>query len=247
MYPERKRHKKAIKFYQNFKNLELRISGKVLLEVGEILNESFSALVLRIRESIKHIERTGKNWDELKIPQRRKLLIEFEDNINNDKELMKKNRMEFVLNGFRRLENILVNYTFDEIQDALLSFPGDLSGDVLSKAEGLFVRVYLDEEKVDGKQIEYSQKIDQNVASKYFNHLSSSKDKGIVVELLSYLGFGAEGIAFNDIIFYTEDPGFRTNYLNLKAAKTDYEKFCSKEIAEFLVKTCSALNVEIAY
>ena len=227
--------------------MELRVSGKVLLEVGEILNDSFTALVVRIRESIKHLERTGREWDNLNIPQRRKLLIEFEDNINNDKELIKMNRMEFVLNGFRRMENILVNHSFDDIQDALLSLPGDLSGELLSKVESLFVRVYLDEDKVDGKQIEYTQQIDHNIASRFFNHLSSSKDKGIIIELLSYLGFGADGVNFSEIVLYTQDPDFRKNYLNFKDARGDFDKYCGKEIAEFLMKTCSMLNVEIAY
>jgi hypothetical protein len=247
IYSERKRHKKSLQFYQNFKNLELRVSGKVLIEIGELLNSSLTALVLRIRDSIKHLELSGRRWDDLQLSQRRKVLIEFENDINNDKKLIKMNQMEFVLNGFRKLENIILKYNFEEIQEALLSVADDLSEEVFSKVNSLFSPVYLDHDKVDSKQIEYSKKIDSKVISRFFNNLSSSKDKDIVMELLFYLGFGAKDENFRQIVLYTMDSGFEKNYLNFKNSKNECENYCEQEISNFLKSTCSNLYVEIAY
>ncbi len=83
--------------------------------------------------------------------------------------------------------------------------------------------------------------------SRFFNNLSSSKDKDIVMELLFYLGFGAKDENFRQIVLYTMDSGFEKNYLNFKNSKNEYENYCEQEISNFLKSTCSNLYVEIAY
>ncbi|MHB8360241.1 MAG: hypothetical protein ACYDAO_00145 [Thermoplasmataceae archaeon] len=69
--------------------MTLEISGSNLIEINEILAESFSFLVTIIRENCRHLERSGKIWDNLSPQQKRKALIEIEDGINKDKILTK--------------------------------------------------------------------------------------------------------------------------------------------------------------
>ena len=247
LYNERKRHKRALAFYQEFKALELRVSGRVVSEVGEILANSYATLVMRIRDSIKHLERTGRTWDDLNINQRRKFLIELENGINSDKELIKRNLMEFILHGFMKIETLLVNHSFDEIQDALLAIPGDLTEEALSKVESLFAGVYIDEESINKDQVEFRHKLDKDFVSNFFNKLSSSKDRDIIIELMAYLGYGTTGTTFVSIAFYTEDKGFHNDFLKMKQSQDNGETFGDSELTIFIKKTCPMLSVNIAY
>ncbi len=241
----RKRHKSAINFYQKHQGMSLEISGKILIEINEILAESFSSLVTRIRESLKHLERSGKAWDELSPAQKRKALIEIEDSINKDKQLIKKNRLDFVLDGYQKLESFFATSSFDEIQDILISIPEDLSDEIDKKITSLFLPISIPIH--ENHKAEVRKKIDEEIVSKHFNPRSDGKDKDIVVELIIILTFGTEKRAFSKLTFFTEDKGFKKNYESLLKAHGNEEMSNDDEISELYDNTVNSLVVEMAY
>lgn len=225
--------------------MTLEITGNILIEMNEILAESFSFLVKRIRDSLMHLERTGKKWDDLSPPQKRKALVEIEDSINNDKLLIKRNRLDFVLNGYSRLESSFANSTFDEIQDILLHIPEDLSEEIDKKITGLFPPI--DHPDLEKPKADIRNKLDDEVISKHFNPKSDGKDKDIVVELIIILAFGSKKRTFSKLTFFTEDIGFRKNYESLIEAQKNGELSKDKEIANLCNNAIPSFFVEIAY
>ena len=225
--------------------MTLEISGKILIEINEILAESFSSLATRIRDSLMHRERSGRNWDSLSPSQKRKELIAIEDGINKDKELIKLNRLDFVLDGYRNLESSFAKSTLDEIQEILFNIPADLSDEIDKKITSLFPPISYP--KLQIHEAEVRNKLDDEVVSKHFNPRSDGKDKDIVVELIIILAFGAEKRAFSKLTFYTEDKGFRKNYQSLLDAQMKGKLSEDTEISELCSNTVPSLIVELAY
>lgn len=225
--------------------MTLEISGKILIEINEILAESFSSLVTRIRESLMHLDRSGRKWDSLSSSQKRKELIAIEDSINKDNGLIKQNRLDFVLDGYRNLESFFATSTLDEIQEILFNIPADLSDEIDKKITSLFPPISYP--KLENHKAEMRNKLDDEVISKHFNPRSDGQDKDIVVELIIILAFGAEKRTFSKLTFFTEDKGFRKNYQSLFEAQQKGELPDDTEIADLCNNTVPSLVVELAY
>lgn len=116
VYRNRKRHKKASDFLYNFKTGQIKISHRVMVEIEEILTESFSLLSAKVRDHIKHLKTIKREWDQLDTSERIKALVDIENMLSNDKEIIKKNRVPFILTAFDNISNTLMDMTFDEIQ-----------------------------------------------------------------------------------------------------------------------------------
>ena len=243
--PGRKRHKTALSFYQKHKGMTLEITEKILVEINEILAESFASLVTRIRESLMHLDRSGRNWDKLSSEQKRRALIEIEDNINKDKQLIKDNRLDFVLGGYQRLESFFATSNLDEIQEILLHIPEDLSDDIDKKITSLFPPISYS--TLENHKAEVRNKLNDEVVSKHFNQRSEGQDNDIMIELIIILAFGAERRTFSKMIFFTEDKGFIRNFESLLEAHNNGEHPNDKEIAELCKTTVPCLSVELAY
>jgi hypothetical protein len=225
--------------------MTLEISAEIFIEINEILAESFSALVTRIHENLRHLEKSGRKWDNLNPAQKRKALIDIEDNINKDKELIKQNRLDFVLDGYQKLESFFANSSFDEIQDILLSIPSDLSDEIDKKITNLFPTI--SNSNFEDRRTQIVTKLSEEVVSKHFNPKSDGQDKDIMVELIIILAFGAKKRTFSRLTFFTEDKGFVRNYLKLGEAQKKGRLSEDNEIEELCKNTVPSLVVEIAY
>lgn len=65
VYLNRKRHKRTLDFLSDFKRRWVKLSRRVVVEIEEILAESFALLPAKVRDYIKHLERTKHGWDKL--------------------------------------------------------------------------------------------------------------------------------------------------------------------------------------
>ena len=192
-----------------------------------------------------HLDRSGRKWDSLSSSQKRKELIAIEDSINKDKGLIKQNRLDFVLDGYRNLESFFATSTLDEIQEILFNIPADLSDEIDKKITSLFPPISFP--KPENHKAEVRNKLDDEVISKHFNPRSDGQDKDIVVELIIILAFGAEKRTFSKLTFFTEDKDFRKNYQSLFEAQQKGKLSDDTEIAELCNNTVPSLIVELAY
>lgn len=192
-----------------------------------------------------HLNRSGKKWDSLSPAQKRKELLAIEDGINKDKELIKQNRLDFVLDGYRNLESFFATSNLDEIQEILFNIPSDLSDEIDKKITSLFPPIT--SPKLENHRAEVRNKLDDEIVAKHFNPRSDGKDKDIVVELIIILAFGVEKRAFSKLTFFTEDKGFRKNYQSLLEAQQKGKLSDDTEISELCDNTVPSLVVELAY
>ncbi len=246
-FVERKRHKRAIGFYQRFKNYELRVSGKVFFEVQEIMTKAYATLSAILGDAIKHLEATGKDWDDLNVGQKRKLLLEVEDSIIKNKQLQSDNLLDFVLDGFHRLESLLVYYSFEELLDIILEIPADMTDEMIKKVGNIFVTVMFDDNILNKKQMEYYEKVDADYVSNHFNPRSDGKDKDIIVEIIILGSHGSGKEKYLDIEFFTEDRGFKRNYEALTASLSTNDGGKDETALKDLLKAVSSISVNIAY
>ena len=215
-----------------------------MVEIEEILTESFSLLAAKVRDCLKHLERLKRGWNTLDVGERAKALTEIEKMLSNDKEIIKKNRVTFILTAFNNMINVLMNMSFEEIQEDLLYLANDNSKFVMIRITSLFPTVEYKRDMDDVTNLRKA--IEEGAIRKFFNENGHGKDKEILSELIVILALGSKEESYSEIDFYTCDTDFVKIY-------GDYRKNeCSirDELNHYkllLTNTLSSLSITEAY
>jgi len=65
VYLNLKKHRRTLDFRSDFKSRWVKLSRRVVVEIEETLAESFELLPAKVRDYIKHLERTKRGWNKL--------------------------------------------------------------------------------------------------------------------------------------------------------------------------------------
>ena len=244
VYQNRKRHHKALEFVSDFKSRQVKLSHRVILEIEEILAESFSLLAVKVRDYIKHLERARHGWNNLDAGERAKSLIEIEKMLSNDKEIIKKNKVTFILNAFNNMANALMNMSFEEIQEDLLYLASDNGKNVMFRIISLFPIVEYNRDIDDAMNLRKA--IEEGAIRKFFNENGHGQDKEILSELIVILAFGSKQELFSEIDFYTCDTDFVKIYNDYKKTECSTSEEAN-HYKHLLTKTLSNLSITKAY
>ncbi|QRF74907.1 hypothetical protein Thermo_00400 [Thermoplasmatales archaeon] len=214
VYLNRKRHKRTLDFLSDFKSRQVKLSQQVVVEIEEILAESFALLSAKVRDYIKHLEKTKRGWDKLDSGERAKALVDIEKMLSNDKEIIKKNRGTFILTAFNNISNALMTMSFEEIQEDLLHLASDNGQNVMIRIISLFPTVEYKREIDDATDLRKA--IEKGTITRFFNENGHGKDKEILSELIMILAFGSKDEFYSEIEFFTCDTDFVEIYGNYR-------------------------------
>ncbi len=168
--------------------------------------ESIGFLSAKVRDSLRHSETAGRGWDKLDMGEKAKALVEIERMLFNDKDIIKKNRVAFVLEAFNSISNTLIFMPFEEIQEALLHLASDSIQNIMIKVNSLFPVVELGLDSNDPLSLKNT--IDKSGIKSFFNENEHGNDKEILSELIIIHAFGTTEDLYSEIQFYTCDKTF---------------------------------------
>lgn len=221
VYLNRKRHKLGIKFTSKYLTGELKMCFSVSTEAASILAQSCALLSVKVRDTLKHIYNTGKNWDSMDVQTRAKILVDMENNLVLDKEIIRKNRTEFVHDAIFKLSNTLIDMSFDEIQETLSQLANDVTQIVMQKIHTLFPIVTFKKGFTEPNEIK--KEIEASSISNVFNENGHGQDKDILIELMLILALGTESESYDKLEFYSSDASFCSlfdKYKNIEMSLT---------------------------
>ena len=77
VYPKRVRHEAAIRFYKEFKNLELAIEPAVQYECNNVVLRYVSRFATEFKNYLAGLEKKGKGWNKTSVRKRPAIMSEF--------------------------------------------------------------------------------------------------------------------------------------------------------------------------
>ena len=176
--------------------------------------------------------------------EKAKALVGIEKMLSEDKEIIKKNKVTFILTAFNNISNTLMNMTFKEIQDDLLHLASDNGQNVMTRIISLFPAVEYRRDIADA--IDLRKTIEKGTITRFFNKNGHGKDKEILSELIIILAFGSKEELYTEIEFFTCDTDFVHIYGNYR------ENECAPKDGadphkQLLAKTLTNLSILKAY
>ncbi|AKA47993.1 hypothetical protein IX51_01565 [uncultured archaeon] len=232
-----------MEFISDFKSRQIKLSRRVLVEIEEILAEAFALLSAKVRDHLKHLERSNRGWDALDIRGKAKALVDIEKMLAEDREIIKKNRVEFVLSAFNSISNTLMGMSFDEIQEDLLHLASDNNHSIMIRITALFPTIDSKAKLEDSTKLRKA--IEGGSISKFFNENGHGKDKEILSELIVILALGSKEDMYSEINFYTCDEKFIALYGEYRENESSNNN--GDNDRSLVVKSLSSLSLVQAY
>ncbi len=244
IYEGRLRHKKAMEFYKQFKNLELSVEPKVHAEANSVILKYIQNFAQDLNNFLFTKNRHSKPWDSLKPLERKKRLNEFLVEITKQKKDLAPDFLPFYEGMIQAVQVEMMDNDFEELKEGLLTMP--VSHLQLFKINVRNRFTYYSPAFDINRQdmLDFLSKLKDKLKNVYFTKEQRS-DMEIIISVIHLVLFGnASGTAMKFIILYTNDKNMISNYGHICSTPPDLDQ---TDFNEMLKRGITSVNLDNPY
>lgn len=215
VYTERDRNTLAMKFYREFKNLELMISDTVKVECMKVIMKYSMEFARDFNNFLAIKNSRGKSWDKMNADSRTNFLSDFVKNTktkNNYKVFH-----PFYENVMRKIKKVIIFIDSQKINKYLLELPSAIQDYFLESIKIMFSFVV---PNTDSSEFLKNSKKFEFLLKDYFDEKETSDFK-ILINLIMLVKVGdSQNNKIDSVLFYSCDKGFIKNFNTISQDKT---------------------------
>jgi hypothetical protein len=212
VYAKRVRHETAMKFYKEFKNLQLAIEPAVQFECNAVVLRFVFHFTTEFRNYLSRLEKEGKGWDRTTIKKRSTILTSFLVGRHPQDLGSEENFKPFYTEIINLMKTEAMRLNYGEMVEFLSLLPERLISFLRGEINSRFSK-FTPHFDITNSDIPKFIEVTRKALSFHFSNGSLKGDLKIVLSLLQILKYGcAEKTFFGTLTLYTHDEPFITSY-----------------------------------